>query len=212
MESSNQSVTNSRTAVRSKMFLAATLGVGESAKQCRIRNMSDFGALIECGSIMTVGSTVIIARGALRAAGEVKWSSDGLLGIKFSGQIEIQEWLGEPFSTVSRPTLRNPVTPKVPESSAALIHEKVVIDDNTINWRLAEELLYVSRIVEGIGELLVKDPLLRVRHPMSLQHLDMGQQMLSELAQIVKAEGKLGVISQVATGPMRGRLLRTTLI
>ena len=211
MEASDESLRELRSAVRSKMFLAATLGVGELAKPCRIRNMSHCGGQIECGSVIPVGSTVIVTRGGLSAAGEVKWSSNGMIGINFSGQIDIHEWLSESFPTVSRPTLRNPVA-NVPKNSASLIHEAVDIDARTINLRLADELLYVSRIVEEVGELLVKNPLLKVRHATSLQNLDMGQQMLSELAQIVKAEGKLDIVSQVATGSMRQRLLRARLI
>lgn len=93
--------------------------------------------------------------------------------------------------------------------SPKLSKEEEVLDDSTVNLRLAEELLYISRIVEGIGEVLVKDPLLRVRHAASIQQLDMGQQMLSEIAKLVSIENKFGSITRVATGPMRGRLLRS---
>lgn len=188
------------------MFLAAILGFGESASQCRLRNMTEFGAMVECGSVMPIGSTVLIARGELSVAGEVKWSHGTQFGIKFSEKIDIERWLVEPFANPN--ASHKPMKRRLSPDSTSSSKDKELLDDKTINERLVEELLYVSRIVEGIGGVLINDPLLKLRHATNLQQLDMGQQMLSELAQIVSSEDKVGSASQVATGPMRGRLLR----
>lgn len=189
------------------MFLAAILGLGESASQCRLRNMTQFGAMVECDSIMPIGSTVIITRGELSVAGEIKWSNSNQFGIKFSEKIDIKKWLVEPFTT-PRIARCKPLKTSMPSGSASSNTDQDSLDDKTIIGRLAEELLYVSRIVEGIGLVLITDPLLRHRHAASLQQLDVGQKMLSELAQIIPLEDKVSNISQVATGPMRARLLR----
>lgn len=183
---------------RKKILLAANLCIGDSSMQCRIRNVTELGALIECDLTVPVGTTVIIERGALSVAGEARWSRNNQLGVEFSTLIHIQDWLTE-VALVSnlpppRPTVRQ---------------DETDLNDRIIDRRISEELLYVSRIVEEIGELLVKDPLLRVRHAKSLQQLDMGRQMLSEIAQIIPIDGKSKIISQAATGPMRGRLLRS---
>lgn len=156
---------------------------------------------------MSIGATIIIRRGELRVAGEIKWARDAHFGVSFSDRIEIQEWLRDISSipSFSNPKSRNFTVSNI---SPKLSKEEEVFDDSTVNLRLAEELLYISRIVEGIGEVLVKDPLLRVRHAASIQQLDMGQQMLSEIAELVSIENKFGSITRVATGPMRGRLLR----
>ena len=189
------------------MFLAAALGIGESTTQCRIRNVTGSGAMIESSSKVSVGTTVIITRGKLCVAGEVKWLRENLFGVKFSAQIGVQDWLDEPFSTHPLPTFRTRTSCSGTKITSC-DNDDVDLDENTINGRLAEELFYVSRIVEEIGQVLVKDSFLRVRHSASLQQLDIGQQMLSEIAQLVSKEDKLGRISQVATGSMRGRLLR----
>lgn len=207
MESSIQDAKPSRIAERRNMFLAASLCMGESSTQCRIRNMTEFGALVECDSTMPVGTTVILARGELSVAGEVRWSRSTHFGMKFSDFIEIQKWLDE-ATTIPSFTLRKPVTREAPYAQRTSIKDETILDDKTINRRISEELLYISRIVEEIGGILVKDPVLRVRHAASLQLLDMGQQMLSEISQIMTIDNKIDCISQVATGSMRGRLQR----
>lgn len=155
---------------------------------------------------MPIGSTVIIARGDLSAAGEIKWSKGTQFGMKFSEKIDIERWLVEPFGNVNSSPKRveRPQWSDYPSSNK----EKELLDDETIITRVVEELLYVSRIVESVGTVLVGDPLLKLRHTSSLQQLDTVQQMLAELAQIVSSNDKVGSIFQVATGPMRGRLLR----
>jgi len=162
--------------------------------------------MVECESTMPIGSTVIIARGELSATGEVKWSNGAQFGMKFSEKIDIEKWLVEPFTNTD--ASRKPVKRRLSPDSLPSGKDKEFPDDETIIARLAEELLYVSRIVEAVGVVLVSDPLLRLRHAASLQQLDIGQQMLSELARIVSSGDKVSSVSQVATGPMRGRLLR----
>lgn len=207
MEALNRVMELARTEDRRKMFLAATLRMGKLTARCRIRDMTRAGALVECESTIPIGTTVVIARGELSVAGEVKWSRSTHFGMKFSDSIEIHKWLSEP-STIHPFTARKAVSRVAPKNSVYSAKDELILDTKTINQRLYEELNYISRIIDGIGEVLVKDPVLRVRHATSLQQLDMGQQMLSEIAQIVTRDDKVDCISQVATGSMRGRLLR----
>lgn len=196
----------SRTAERRTLFLSAILGIGQSASQCRLRNLTESGARVECGCQMAIGSTVIIARGDLSVAGEVKWSKGTQFGMKFSEKIDIETWLVEPFGNVdsSHKPVERPLWSEYPSPN----NDKELLDDETIITRVVEELHYVSRIVESVGTVLVGDPLLKLRHTSSLQQLDLSQQMLAELAQIVSSNDKVASVSQIATGPMRGRILR----
>lgn len=194
--------------IRSKIFLAATLEIGKTAARCRIRNVTKSGALIESSSKVPVGTTLFVSRGTLGVAGEVKWSRESFFGMQFSAPIVVRDWLEEPFS--SQPLNASACTENRSEKKDLPTHffDAPDLDDDTIGRRLAEELLYVSRIVNEVGLILVKDPVLRLRHASSLQQLDIGKQMLSEIAQLVHLTDKVSGISQVATGPMRGRLLR----
>lgn len=194
---------------RRKVFLAAVIGLDKTTTECRIKNLTQTGALIEANSNFARGTTVIINRGELCIAGEVMWSRDNLFGVRFSDEINVQKWLEEPFSaeTINTPHKSRSLLASTQLNRSGLDH--VAIDENIVNLRLREELLYVTRIIEEVGQILVKDPFLRVRHYSSLQQLDIGKQMLSEIAQLVPMDDKLSHISHIATGPMRGRLLRT---
>lgn len=192
---------------RRRLLLAATLRLGQTVTQCRIRDISQFGALVECNCSIPVGSTVIIARGQISVVGEVKWSRDAQFGIKFFELIDVQGWLPEGSARFDV-NIGDPIELEPMESSNSAKVDDFELSNTVLDERISEELYYLSRVIENAAELLVKNPFLRTRHSQIIQQLDMGQQMLAELAKIIVLDNTISNISNVATGPMRGRLLR----
>jgi hypothetical protein len=164
------------------------------------------GALVECEPLPPIGATVVISRGKLAIAGEVIRSKNSFFGVRFSEKIELHAWLTD----AAKPNLPSRQTEEdmPPQAQFKPENDDGLFSHQTLDQRISEEIQYVSRIVGVIGEVLVNDPVLRVRHASSLQQLDMGKQMLAEIAEIVAAKNKLDRISSAVTGPMRARMLR----
>lgn len=74
--------------------------------------------------------------------------------------------------------------------------------------RVCEETAYVSRLVEGVAELLLQDTILRVRHASPIRNFCAGEQMLRELAAVLELGCSADAVLAKVTGPMRQRLLR----
>ncbi len=60
--------------------------LGHSVFDCRLRNLSPSGALIEVASMVGIPMhfDVIFDRGALRRACSVRWHTDRLMGVQFN--------------------------------------------------------------------------------------------------------------------------------
>jgi hypothetical protein len=84
---------DSRSAVRSNVFLAAILDTGVSTLPVRIRNLSSTGALVEGATLPALGTRVRVLRGRLNASGELAWEGDGQVGIRFDRAIVVKEWV-----------------------------------------------------------------------------------------------------------------------
>ena len=86
--------TDSRSATRSNVFLAASLVTVSSTFAVRIRNLSPRGALLDGSSLpTTAGLTVRLVRGALTAQGRIAWQAGNQVGISFDDQIEVDQWV-----------------------------------------------------------------------------------------------------------------------
>ena len=78
---------------RSHLFVAATLYWDIGSTPVRIRNMSQYGALIEAQLIPEPGAAVILKRGRLETAGEIAWKAERKAGIALSKSVDVAEWL-----------------------------------------------------------------------------------------------------------------------
>jgi hypothetical protein len=85
--------TDSRSATRSNVFLAALLVTDSSSFPVRIRNLSPRGALLDGSSLPTAGLTVRLVRGGLTAQGRIAWQAGNQIGISFDDQIEVDQWV-----------------------------------------------------------------------------------------------------------------------
>lgn len=152
--------------------------------------------MVETDTPVVAGKEVGLERNGNSAQGAVVWNRPGLIGIRFNQPIYIDRWLG--LSARPRAETWQPVQVALKESSP----EQQVLE------RLAEELAFIERSLNGIADLLSDDPILRVRHASRIQELCLGEQMLREICGILKAEHKVSAIKKNATGSMRNRLLR----
>ena len=73
---------------------------------------------------------------------------------------------------------------------------------------LAQELAYVRRQLDRLGETLAEDPLVLNRHSGALQGFDVIGQILGNLAKVVGAQDKDEAIVHVGMQELRARLAR----
>ena len=62
---------------------------------CRLRDLSRKGALVECGKQPPVGSEVTFVRGSTVVPARVAWTAAGKIGLEFLYMIDEQELLGQ---------------------------------------------------------------------------------------------------------------------
>jgi hypothetical protein len=82
-----------RGARRARVLLAAKLQTPFGEVDCRLRDLSRKGALVECGRLPPVGSEVTFIRGSTVVPARVAWTSAGKVGLEFQFMIDEQEVL-----------------------------------------------------------------------------------------------------------------------
>jgi hypothetical protein len=82
-----------RRAKRSRVLLSAKLATDAGEIDVRLRNLSQFGALLACASPPATGSKVTFLRGETVVHAEVMWVDKEYFGIRFETPIEESEML-----------------------------------------------------------------------------------------------------------------------
>jgi hypothetical protein len=80
--------------------------------------------------------------------------------------------------------------------------------DNLLEQRIAEELAFIARQLEHLGDVLVSDPLLVARHAAALQSIDLVNQSLGHLARVVGMRDKEAAVEQISLQELKARLKR----
>ena len=78
---------------RARVLLAAKLQTSLGEIDCRLRDLSRKGALIECAQQPPVGSEVTFVRGSTIVPARVAWTGAGRVGLEFVFMIDEQEVL-----------------------------------------------------------------------------------------------------------------------
>jgi hypothetical protein len=82
-----------RAARRARVLLAAKLQTTLGEVDCRLRDLSRKGALVECTQLPPVGSEVTFVRGSTIVPARVAWTGAGRVGLEFLFMIDEQEVL-----------------------------------------------------------------------------------------------------------------------
>lgn len=82
-----------RASRRARVLLAAKLRTPEGEIDCRLRDLSQMGALLECKPQPPVGCEVVFLRGKIAIPARVAWSAGDRIGLEFEHPIDEQEML-----------------------------------------------------------------------------------------------------------------------
>jgi hypothetical protein len=73
---------------RARVLLAAKLETPRGEIDCRLRDLSRKGALIECSPAPPIGTEVLFVRGSISVPSRVAWSQLGRVGLEFHYPID----------------------------------------------------------------------------------------------------------------------------
>ena len=208
-----------RASPRTNLLLAATAQVGGRSLAVRIRNLSETGAMIEGAGLPDAGMPMVLMRGELHVSATVAWAAGGRRGIRFDGPTPVEEWTGgvkpRPLDCTGLRDQRRVDAIQAearagqgPDQRAPVPQPSPPAPLPDLDKRLADELGYVQRLLENLGDELIKDLFLVQRHGQSLQSLDLVNQILGHVATILFAEDKAAVVEEIGMEDLRARLKR----
>jgi hypothetical protein len=115
----------------------------------------------------------------------------------------LQQQRADAIQAAARAEARRPLFRPPPPAPAPLAATESLTDR-----RVAEELEFLRRMVDLMGEKLSTDPILLSRHADVLQNFDRVEQMLGHLASVVAASDKDEAVSRIGMQDLRARLKR----
>jgi hypothetical protein len=208
-----------RASPRTNLLLSATVELAGRVMPVRIRNLSETGALVEGAGLPDAGQPLVLCRGELHVAGTVAWAAGARRGVRFDGPTPVSEWTGGKPKPLECTGLRDqrrvdaiqanarmdPVSGRAARGSEAPAAPDPLPH---LDKRLADELGYVRRLLESLGDELVTDPVLIHRYGRTLQSLDLAGQILSHVSNIIGADDKAAVVEAIGMEDLRARLKR----
>jgi len=200
-------------APRTKLLLAATIEDATGRIAVRIRDLSEGGALLEGGVLPNVGERLTLRRAELAVAATVAWRGSGRCGVRFDRAISVPQWAaglrlsvgaheGQARVDAIQAQVRAgaPAAPPPPPPVAPIKGE--------LDQRIAEEIDYVARLIETMGDTLADEPAVIHRHPQTLQGFDLATQILRHLAAVLSADDRATAITAIGMADLRARLTR----
>lgn len=179
----NQAVQHSeadaRGATRASIYLAASLYCDGSASPVKIRNISSTGALVEGAAMPSIGSLVQLVRGNLIVHSLVARSEDGKCGLKFSGSVDVGEWIAAPSNTEQQ---RVDEVVRLVKAGAVPLPVPQLVDPADVPRRSQDSCADLRRACELLGNLgsaLAGDLDIVARHGSALQNLDIAMQVIT---------------------------------
>ena len=166
------------------MFLGAVMRAGTEQAPVKVRNMSPNGAMVDTPLAPTRGTSVDLMRGPLIARGIVIWSSGNRVGLRFSSEISVKEWLAAPTAIHQQRVDEIVALVKAgglpqgdpfPAESAASREPRPHV-------QLVDDLAATMRLLSDLEDDLASCDETLARHGMKLQNLDIAMQMLRAVA------------------------------
>jgi hypothetical protein len=122
----NSTVATDRRAKRARVLLAAKLQTQFGEIDCRLRDLSRKGALVECKPTPATGSEVVFVRGTIAVPARVAWSQPGRIGLEFDFLIDEHDVLvqmkrpgPQPVQRFRRPGIKETASEKERQLAAA---------------------------------------------------------------------------------------------
>lgn len=200
-------------APRKNLFLTATLAADGVSRAVRVRNLSASGALVEAATLPATGGAATLQRGSLHAECVLVWQAEGRGGLKFADPIDLTEWIpgawGDGQMQVDRAIAeaRGGHAAIVPPATASDACAEI---EPGLLRRTADELAFVSRRLEALGDDLTNDTHVVMRHAASLQELDISMQILGHLARLLVADRPEEMVKAIGMTDLRRRLQRNS--
>ncbi len=213
-----------RVSPRTNLLLAATAEIDGRALPVRIRNLSETGAMLEGAGLPDAGLKLILKRGDLEVSATVAWAAGPRRGVRFDGPTPIYEWTGgakpKPLDCTGLRDQRRVDSIQAEARADATMGSALRAAAPAsplpaaipgLDAKLAHELGYVQRLLENLGDELIKDLFLVQRHGQSMQSLDLVGQILGHVAAILHAEDKAAVIEGIGMEDLKARLKRKSI-
>jgi len=213
-----------RAARRTNLMLAAEIEQDGRYTPVRIRNLSETGALIEGSFLPDKGTILTLHRASFHIGATIAWSGGGRCGIHFDRPISVPQWTGKPGLSDSGGGLRDqrrvdafqaearaaPIVPPAPPPAS----NPALGDEARLNLRarLADELAYVRRLLDSMGDELVTEPIVVAHHSRTLQSIDLASQILAHLSKVLVDDDPVGAVERIGMEDLRARLKRKPLV
>ena len=204
-------------APRKNLMLTASIESETLSAPVRVRNLSESGAMIDGAALPVVGAKVVLRRADLSTAATVMWREGGRCGIKFDNVVaSVDEWVagkqnppgqaqyGQARVDAIQSAVRAGVElqPEAPSATGAGLSGK------DLDARIAEEIDFLRRLIDNLGEELTDDPIVVQRHLQAVQTLDRASQILGHLGAVLSAPDRLATAQAISLQELRERLLR----
>ena len=183
-ELDDQPVGDKRMQPRSSMFLAAVMRAGMEQAPVKVRNMSPNGAMVDTSLAPTRGTSVDLMRGPLIARGTVIWSSGNRVGLRFSSDVSVKEWLAPPTAVHQQRVDEIVALVKaggLPQGDPASA-DRAASQEARKHEQLVDDLAATMRLLSDLEVDLASCDETLARHAMKLQNLDIAMQMLQAVA------------------------------
>ena len=198
---------------RTNLYLGATISFEGQLAPVRIRDLSAVGAKIESGMLPGRGVIAQLQRGSLIARGEVAWSDGARCGLRFLSPINLDAWLPGAATAHGQAGVDHAIAQvragngQDSDGDSASLCELAQL----LPARLAEEIHFIMRTLDGVQETLAAEPLVVARHGIELQHIDISVQLLGQIAGLLIAPDLQRAVGTIATEGLRRRLVRSPL-
>jgi len=200
-------------APRTNLFLAATIEADTLNAPVRIRNLSEGGAMLEGPAFPRIGDGLTLRRLEMHIGGRVIWHSGSRCGVQFDGIASVPEWVSGKRSGDARhqgQTRVDSIQAAIRSNAPASPASEWQADGGSpeLSRRIAEELAYVQRLLENMGDTLTDDPIIMQRHAGTVQGFDLASQILGHLANLLTARDQRAAVDAIGMEELRARLLR----
>lgn len=168
-----------RSSQRTNIFISAALDGDGDCCPAKVRNLSEFGALVEASVLPAPGTAIRLCRGSSSVAGKVVWRRGGKAGLQFNSAIVVADWL--PSGRCHDQARVDEMVHQVRTGSVPAV-ENSVPHTPAESRPVSQELEAIASSVERLAEALATDSSVIVSHGWKLQQLEVVTQKLRRLA------------------------------